>query len=433
MPLLQSRRIGAINWGFVSGKSQTIYPWDSWTRAYTAEPKVWFHDIFRTDGSPFNSTEVAFIRGRTKPTTKMTRRVSEMPFGRLPDGTPVSAYTIRNARGTTMQAIPYGGIITSLRTADRAGNFADIVLGYDNLDGYLKATPYFGAIVGRYANRIARGQFALDGRTYQLPINNPPNSLHGGERGLDKVLWTSTPFETDTSAGIALAYASPDGDQGYPGRVDVRVTYTLSDHDELAVEFDATTDRATPVNLSQHSYFNLAAEGDAGRDGRDVLGDVLQLDASRYTPVDSTLIPTGELAPVAGTPFDFRTATAIGARIAQDNAQLRFGRGYDHNFVLDSDAPTRNGLRHAARVVEPTSGRTLDVFTDQPGIQFYSGNFLDGSITGKSGRVYRHRYGFCLETQHFPDSPNQPAFPSTILRPGERYHSRTVFAFGVAK
>ncbi|MGH7710562.1 MAG: aldose epimerase family protein [Gemmatimonadaceae bacterium] len=352
-------------------------------------------------------------------------RVSMAPFGRMPDGRQVDGYTIRNARGTSMHVIAYGAIITSLRTADPNGRFADVVLGFDSLDGYLKGSPYFGAIVGRYANRIAKGRFTLDGRTYQLPVNNGANSLHGGTRGFDKVVWNATSFENDTSASVVLTHVSPDGDMGYPGRVDVRVMYTLNDRDELAVDYLATTDKATPVNLSQHSYFNLA--GDAQRD---ILGHLLQLNASRYTPVDSTLIPTGELAPVAGTPFDFRTPTAIGARVGGTHQQLVFGRGYDHNFALDRRG---SGLQHVARAVEPTSGRTLDVYSDQPGIQFYSGNFLDGSIRGKGGRVYAHRFGFCLETQHFPDSPNKPIFPSTILRPGEHYASRTVFRFGTVR
>jgi aldose 1-epimerase len=352
-------------------------------------------------------------------------RVARAPFGRLPDRTQVDGYTIRNARGTSMHVINYGAIITSLRTRDAQGRFDDIVLGFDDLDGYLKESPYFGAIVGRYANRIAKGRFSLGGRTYQLPVNNGPNSLHGGTRGFDKVVWRATGFENDTAAGVVLTHVSPDGDMGYPGRMEVRVTYTLTDSDELIVDYHATTTRPTPVNLSQHSYFNLAGGGQ-----RDILGHLLQLEASRYTPVDSTLIPTGELAPVAGTPFDFRTATAIGARIGESHQQLRFGGGYDHNFVLDRRG---GGLQHAARVVEPQTGRTLDVFTDQPGLQFYSGNFLDGSIHGKAGRSYAHRYGFCLETQRFPDSPNQAAFPTTILRPGERYQSRTVFRFGTAE
>lgn len=344
----------------------------------------------------------------------------------MPDGTQVDGYKIRNARGTSMHVITYGGIITSLRTADRNGQFDDVVLGFDNLEPYLKDPPYFGAIVGRYANRIAKGRFTVDARTYQVPVNNGPNSLHGGTRGFDKVVWNAKSFENDTAAGVVLTNVSPDGDMGYPGRLDVRVTYTLNDRDELVVDYAATASKPTPVNLSQHSYFNLAGDG-----RRDILGHLLQLDASRYTPVDSTLIPTGELASVGDTPFDFRTATAIGARIGHTHQQLEFGRGYDHNFVLDKRG-SGGGLRHAARVVEPTTGRTLDIYTDQPGIQFYSGNFLDGSIRGKAGRAYAHRFGFCLETQHFPDSPNKPAFPSTILRPAERYQSRTVLRFGTA-
>lgn len=357
--------------------------------------------------------------------TSATRqqRVSRAPFGTLPDGTPVDGYTIRNAGGTTLHAITYGGIITSLRTRDRAGRFDDIVLGFDDLDGYLREHPYFGALVGRYANRIAGGRFTVDGRAYQLPLNNGPNSLHGGTRGLDKVIWNAEPFESDSAGGVALSYTSPDGDMGYPGRLEVRVTYTLNDRDELIVDYHATSDRATPVNLSQHSYFNLAGQGSG-----DILGHVLQVNASRFTPVDATLIPTGSLATVAETPFDFRAPTPIGARIGQADEQLRLGGGYDHNFVLDG-----SGFRQVARVVEPTSGRTLTVHTDQPGLQFYTGNFLDGSLTGKSGRVYRHRYGFCLETQHFPDSPNQPGFPSTILRPGDAHRSRTLFSFGTVR
>ena len=351
-------------------------------------------------------------------------RVARAPYGRLPDGTRVDGYTIRNARGTSLHVITYGGIITSLSTRDREGRFDDIVLGFDDLEGYLKDSPYFGAIIGRYENRIARGRFTLDGHTYQVPVNNGPNSLHGGTRGFDKVVWRATSFENDSAAGVVLTHGSPDGDMGYPGRLDVRVMYTLTDADELVVDYRATTTRPTPVNLSQHSYFNLA-----GSARRDILGHVLELDASRYTPVDSTLIPTGEVAPVAGTPFDFRTATAIGARIDEPREQLRFGRGYDHNFVFDRRG---GGVQHVARVVEPESGRTLDVSTDQPGVQFYTGNFLDGTIRGKGGRVYAHRFAFCLETQHFPDSPNHPAFPSTILRPGEVYRSRTIFRFGTA-
>ncbi|MGH7678683.1 MAG: aldose epimerase family protein [Gemmatimonadaceae bacterium] len=351
------------------------------------------------------------------------QRVTKRPFGRMPDGTRIDEYVVVNGRGNSVSIITYGAIIRSIRVPDRSSRLDDVVLGFDNLQGYVGEHPYFGAVVGRYANRIANGRFTLDGNAHQLPVNNGPNSLHGGTRGFDKVVWTAEPFEGTGAAGVKLSYVSPDGDMGYPGRLDVRVSYTFNDNDELTVDYLATSDKATPVNLSQHSYFNLAG----GR--RDILAHVLQLDASRYTPVDSTLIPTGELAAVAGTPFDFSTPTAIGARIGGTHEQLRFGRGYDHNFVLDRPG---SGVRHAARVVEPTTGRTLDVLTDQPGIQFYSGNFLDGSNKGKSGQVYAHRFGFCLETQHFPDSPNKPAFPSTILRPGERYQSRTIFRFGVS-
>jgi aldose 1-epimerase len=348
------------------------------------------------------------------------QRVMTHPFGTLPDGSAVEEIVLRNARGHSVSVLTYGGIVRALVVPDRRGRLDDIVLGHDQLDGYLRSSPYFGAIVGRYANRIANGRFTLDGVTYQLPVNNGPNSLHGGTRGLDKVVWRAAPFERATESGVVLSHASPDGDMGYPGRLDATVTYTWNDRDELTVDYAARSDKATPVNLSQHSYFNLTGGA------RDILDHRLQLNASRFTTVDSTLIPTGALSPVAGSPFDFRTATAIGARIGLADGQLQKGGGYDHNFVLDGA-----GMRVAARASDPSSGRTMEIRTDQPGIQFYSGNFLDGSITGKGGVVYRHRWGFCLETQHFPDSPNQPAFPSTTLRPGATYRSRTVFAFGV--
>ncbi len=354
-----------------------------------------------------------------------TASVSVAPFGRLPDGRGVQLFTFVNTAGIEVRAIDYGGIILSLRIPDRDGVLGDVVLGYDSLGGYLGETPYFGAIIGRYGNRIAGGQFALDGVRYALATNNGPNHLHGGMMGFDKVLWAAEPFETADGVGIVFTYASADGEEGYPGTLTARVTYTLTDRNELIFHYHATTDKATPVNLTQHTYFNLAGDGSG-----DILGHELTVHASHYTPVDATLIPTGVIAPVAGTPFDFTSATTIGARIGEDNQQLRFGGGYDHNFVLDREEP---GLLHAAHVYEPTTGRVMDVFTTEPGLQFYSGNFLDGSITGKAGHVYRHRTGFCLETQHYPDSPNEPAFPSTILRPGEEYESRTVYAFGVVR
>jgi aldose 1-epimerase len=348
--------------------------------------------------------------------------VTVAPFGTMPDGQTVEVYTLTNAGGMQVRAITYGAIIQAIRLPDRAGRLTDVTLGFDSLSGYLCDSPYFGAVVGRYANRIARGRFTLDGRTYRLATNNGPNALHGGVKGFDKVVWRARSFQRGDSVGVVFEHTSPDGDEGYPGTLRVSVTYTLTPADELVVDYTATTDRPTPVNLSQHSYFNLAGEGSG-----DILGHRVTIAAARYTPVDSTLIPTGEIASVAGTPFDFRQPTAVGARIEQPDPQLRYGKGYDHNFVLSRTGP---GLVHAVRVEDPGSGRTLDISTTEPGVQFYSGNFLDGSIKGKSGHVYGHRSAVVFETQHFPDSPNHPNFPSTILRPGAELRSRTVFGFG---
>ncbi|MEO8078023.1 MAG: aldose epimerase family protein [Acidobacteriota bacterium] len=349
--------------------------------------------------------------------------VTGAAFGKTADGKPVTLYTLTNANGVELRAMTYGAIITSLKTPDRAGVMSDIVLGFDTLDGYLKASPYFGAVVGRYGNRIAKGQFTLDGKAYTLAKNNGPNHLHGGVKGFDKLIWDAVP--SSQAAAVTFSRTSTDGEEGYPGNVKAQVTYTLTDKNELVIDYRATTDKATPINLTQHSYFNLAGEGSG-----DILGHELTIHADRFTPVDATLIPTGQLAPVQGTPLDFRTATTIGARIDAKHDQLVNGKGYDHNWVLNKSG---QGLQPAARVVEPKSGRTLDVATTEPGLQFYSGNFLDGTTTGKSGHVYQQRTGLCLETQHFPDSPNQPAFPSTILRPGQVYSARTVFTFGVMK
>jgi aldose 1-epimerase len=352
--------------------------------------------------------------------------VARDAFGRAADGTAVEMFTLTNARGMEVRAISYGAIITSIRVPDRNGAVDDVVLGFDHIDGYLRTHPYFGAVVGRYGNRIARGRFTLDGKTYQLATNNGPNHLHGGVKGFDKAVWSGETIERDGGIGVAFTHTSADGDEGYPGALTMTVTYTVTPANELVVDYQATTDKATPVNLTQHTYFNLAGAGSS-----DILQHRLTLDADRFTPVDATLIPTGELAPVAGTPFDFRQPTAIGARIDDATSpQIKNGGGYDHNFVLNRTGP---GLVHAVKVEDPSTGRTLDVSTTEPGVQFYTGNFLDGSIAGKGGRVYRRRFGLCLETQHFPDSPNQPAFPSTILRPGERLQSKTVFAFGVTK
>jgi aldose 1-epimerase len=348
----------------------------------------------------------------TKTTTKATFQ-----------GKPIDEVTLKNSHGIEIHAITYGGIITSLKVPDRAGTLADIVLGFDQPNAYWTEPPppFFGAIIGRYGNRIAKGKFTLGGKTYSLATNNGVNHLHGGNKGFDKVLWTVTTKDSPAGSSAIFTRTSADGEEGYPGNLQVRVTYTLTEKNELIVDYHATTDKPTPVNLTQHSYFNMAGEGSG-----DILGQQLTIDADRYTPVDDTLIPTGELAPVQGTPFDFRQPTAIGARINQNNAQLTNGKGYDHNWVLNRKG---TGLQHAARLTDPKSGRTMDIATTEPGLQFYSGNFLDGTIKGKGGHVYAHRTGLCLETQHFPDSPNKPNFPSTILQPGKAYDSRTVFTF----
>jgi aldose 1-epimerase len=349
--------------------------------------------------------------------------VKRETFGTV-DGRAVERFALTNKHGIEIRAISYGGIITSIKAPDRNGVMGDIVLGFDTLDGYLGDHPYFGGIIGRYGNRIAKGRFAIDGQEYPLATNNGPNHLHGGNRGFDKRLWTAAILPAAAGhSGIALAYTSADGEEGYPGELRVEVTYTLNDKDELIVDYLARTNKPTHVNLTQHSYFNLAGAGD-------ILGHELTIDADRFTPADATLIPTGELASVEATPFDFRKPVAIGARIDAPHPQIKVGPGYDHNWVLNRNG---DGLQHAARVVEPKSGRTLDVSTTEPGMQFYAGNFLDGKLIGKGGLAYERRSGLCLETQHFPDTPNHPNFPTTLLKPGQEYRSRTVFTFGVSK
>ena len=353
-------------------------------------------------------------------TAEAKTNVTSQPFGKLPDGTPVEIYTLNDGR-VEARIMAYGGIVVSLKVPDRKGQPADVVLGFDNLDGYVqnnnnKGTAFFGALIGRYANRIAHATFTLNGKKYEVPKNDGDNSLHGGTHGFNNVVWKAKTIPN----GIELTYLSKDGEAGYPGNLTTVVRYTLV-NGNLRIDYSATTDKDTVLNLTNHSYFNLAGQGNG-----DVLGHELTLHASRFTPVDATLIPTGELKSVESTPFDFRKSTAIGSRINADDEQLHLGRGYDHNWVLDAKAGT---LAEAAQVYDPNSGRVLRVLTDQPGIQFYSGNFLDGTVKGKGGGAYQRRSGFCLETQHFPDSPNHPAFPSTELKPGQKFHSVTVYSF----
>lgn len=350
-------------------------------------------------------------------------RVTTSRFGETPDGALIQRYTLTNKHGITVVIINYGAIVVSLQAPDRQGRLADIVLGYDTLAEYIADESYFGAVVGRYGNRIARGQFELERVTYTLATNNGPNHLHGGNKGFNKVIWQGEPLSRSNEAGVKLTYLSRSGEEGYPGNLHVTVKYWLTEGNELRIEYQAATDKATPVNLTHHSYFNLA-----GHDSGSVLDHELMINAARFCPVDSVLIPTGQLQGVAGTPLDFNTPTTIGARIEQPDPQLQYAGGYDHNWVLNRST---GELTLAARVREPTSGRVMEVYTTEPGLQFYSGNFLDGTIKGKGGSVYNHRGGFCLEAQHFPDSPNQPNFPSTILTPGSRYQQTTIYKFTV--
>jgi aldose 1-epimerase len=354
----------------------------------------------------------------TKGTTTM--KISKDAFGTSKNGEKVDIYTLTNNKGCIVKITNYGGIVVSLSVPDRTGKLCDIVLGYDSLDGYIKNnSPYFGALIGRYGNRIAKGKFTLNGQTYTLAINNSPNHLHGGLVGFDKVVWQAKEIKQSDAVGLELTYLSKDGEEGYPGNLSVTVKYLWTNNNELKIQYEAVTDKPTVVNLTNHSYFNLACKAD-------ILGHELMLNADRFTPVDQGLIPTGELRPVKGTVMDFSKPASIGARINNDDEQLKFGTGYDHNWVINN---FDGSLKLAARVYEPTTGRVIEVSTTEPGVQFYSGNFLDGTITGKNGVVYNRRAGFCLETQHFPDSPNKPKFLSTVLKPGEKYKTTTIYKF----
>ncbi len=352
---------------------------------------------------------------RNETTAIAAEKAAAVAWGKTKEGEPVALYTLRNAKGAEARIATYGGVVVSLKVPDRSGTIGDVVAGFDNFDDYLKPPPYFGAIIGRYGNRIGNARFSLNGKEYTLARNDGPNQLHGGLRGFDKRLWTA---RRQSAQSIDLSYLSADGEEGYPGNLSVTVTYTLTDANELKIEYSATTDKETVVNLTNHSYFNLAGDGD-------ILGHEVLINADRFTPVDKGLIPTGELKKVDGTPFDFRTPKKIGERIDQKDEQLTFGRGYDHNWVLNRSG---SGLEPAAKVKDPKSGRVLEVLTTEPGLQFYTGNFLDGTLKGK-GRTYARRSAFCMETQHFPDSPNKPSFPSTVLKPGVTYRTTTVYRF----
>ncbi|HEY6268053.1 MAG TPA: aldose epimerase family protein [Candidatus Acidoferrum sp.] len=363
--------------------------------------------------------------GATPDATPATATIKKS-FGKTPDGQPADLYVLTNKSGAEASITNFGGALVTLKMPDRNGKLADIILGYDGADGYAADKSYFGALVGRYGNRIGHAQFVLDGKTYTLAKNNGENSLHGGIKGFNKALWTAKILHAKGGQSLELGYVSKDGEEGFPGNLKVTVIYTLTDANALKIDYTATTDKKTVVNLTNHAYFNLAGQGSG-----DILGHLMMIPADQFTPVDAGLIPTGELRDVMGTPFDFRKPTAIGARIDEADEQLRLGGGYDHNFVLRMHMDHGESL--AARVVEPTSGRVMEVWTTEPGIQFYTGNFLDGKTVGKGGATYPKRSAFCLETQHFPDSPNQPKFPSVVLTPGETYHTVTTYKFSAEK
>ena len=347
--------------------------------------------------------------------------MKKQSFGKMPDGTPVDLYVLTNANGMEASMITYGGALRSLTAPDRHGAYSDVVLGMDTVDGYRAQTAWFGALIGRYGNRIGGAKFPLEGKTYKLPANDGPNTLHGGSHGFGRQVWQAREVASAEGPAIEFRYVSKDGEEGFPGTLTTKVVYTLTNKNELKIDYTATTDKPTVVNLTNHAYFNLKGAGEG-----DILDHQVMLDAGRFTPVDATLIPTGELRAVKGTPFDFTTSSAIGARIGSDDQQIKFGMGYDHNWVLDKNSAA---LTKAAEVYEAKTGRVMQVWTTEPALQFYTGNFLDGKMAGKGGKVYAHRGGFCMETQHYPDSPNKPAFPSTELKPGATYHTTTVYSF----
>ncbi len=468
LPYYKKEDVGAINWGFVNGKTQTIYPWNypkgsskayynkwkgdvrsvyPWQSHLTApQPKVWFHDIFHKNGQPYDSTETNLIKKLTssnklffpdlfscqKEKEKMMKQdktrvgfnLKKTAFQKVINGKKTNLYFLKNHNHVQVAITNYGARIVGILTPDRNWHFADIVLGHDSLGGYLSGTNnYFGAIIGRYANRIAKGTFKLDGKTYHIPINDPPNSLHGGTKGFDSRIWDVRQLNDQN---LLLTYDSKNGEEGYPGNLKIQVLYSLMANNSLRIEYIATTNKETVVNFTNHSYFNLNGAGNGK-----IYNQVLLINANNYTPIDSTEIPTGQIVSVKGTPFDFTQPTPIGKRINENNQQLKYANGYDDNWVLNKPKP--GSLTLAARVYDPGNGREIEVYTTQPGLQFYSGNFLNGKTIGKGRKPYKYRTAFTLETQHFPDSPNHPNFPSTVLKPGQIFHSITIFHFTTMK
>ena len=419
LPVFKRENVSCFNWGLVSGKTQTIYPWGS--HPSDEPPKIWFHDLLHKDGSPYKPDEIVTFK-KYSFNTEVSTQLNPSDFDTTLGGKKVGLFFLKNKNGLQAAITNYGGRIVSLLVPDRNGKMADVVLGFSNIRDYLKAKePYFGALIGRYGNRIANGRCALNGQVLHLATNNGNNHLHGGKVGFNAVVWDARQINAQT---LELSYLSKDGEEGYPGNLTVKVIYELTDSNELKISYEATTDKSTFVNLTHHSFFNLQGESNGN-----INSHLLMIDADKYTPVNDGLIPTGELASVDGTPFDFRKLKTIQQDLYTQNQQLKFGKGYDHNFVLNKVRVAANGLSMAARVEEPFSGRVMEVWTTEPGLQFYGGNFLAGRDTGKSGKPYYFRTAFCLEAQHFPDSPNHPGFPTTVLEPRQTYHSVCVYRF----
>lgn len=426
MPLLKQNNIGAINWGFVAGKTNTIFAWDE-PRPNEKEPTLWFHDIYRQDKTAFDPAETEFIKQMNGKTTAV-QLIPTQNFNKTIDGKQVTLFTLKNRLGMIAQITNFGGRVVSLWVPDKNFTFRDIVTGFKSIDEYVSANEvYFGALIGRYGNRIANGKFSLNGKEYALPINNGVNQLHGGPKGFNTVVWNARQFKTRLNEdALELKYISPDGEEGYPGNLSAKVVYTLTNDNELRIEYYATTDKPTVVNLTHHSFFNLHGFSDGV--AKTVNTHVMQISSSRYTPTDSGLIPTGEIANVESTPMDFRNPTAIGKRVNEPFEALKNGKGYDHNWILDKHG---DRVSEAALIYEPETGIQMRVITDQPALQFYGGNFLDGKDKGKYGEVYTYRTSFAMETQHYPDSPNRPNFPSTVLEPGQTYQHLCIYKFDV--